>query len=65
LGRQISEREREIAMLEKALAAPDAYAKGPEDFQKQSVRLDAAKTDLESMEEEWLALEEKKETLAG
>ena len=65
LGRQISEREREIAMLEKALAAPDAYAKGPEDFQKPSVRLDAAKTDLESMEEEWLALEEKKETLAG
>jgi len=63
LGRLMPEREAEIAALESALAAADAYARDPEGFQRQSLRLEAAKAELAGLEEEWLDLEEKKEAI--
>ncbi len=64
LGRLIPEREAEIAALETALAAPDAYGRDPEAFQRQSLRLEAARAELEAFEDEWLVLEEKREALS-
>ena len=55
----------EIARLEKTLAAPNFYAKDPAGFQQASDRLTAAQAELESGEERWLELEERRESLAS
>ncbi|MEM7766626.1 MAG: ABC-F family ATP-binding cassette domain-containing protein [Pseudomonadota bacterium] len=65
LGTLMPEREAEIAELEAALAAPDAYGKDPAAFTAKSQRLEAAQADLATMEEEWLTLEEKREALTS
>lgn len=55
----------EIVALETALADPDLYAAKPDAFQSKSGRLGAARAELEEAEMEWLALEEKRETIEG
>ena len=54
-----------IADIEAKLADPAFYAKDPVSFDKVMKSLDKARADLATAEEEWLALEEKRETMAG
>jgi ATP-binding cassette subfamily F protein uup len=63
LDRLMPERQAEIATLESAMADPGLFANQPAEFQKKAARLQAARDELESCELEWLALEEKRETL--
>ncbi|THD59107.1 ABC-F family ATP-binding cassette domain-containing protein [Phenylobacterium sp.] len=52
-----------ISALEAALADPGLYARDPKAFQQRSQELEAVRTGLTSAEEEWLALEERREAL--
>ncbi|MET0271663.1 MAG: ABC-F family ATP-binding cassette domain-containing protein [Phenylobacterium sp.] len=52
-----------IAKLEADLGDPGLYGRDPAGFQKLSQTLDAARARLASAEEEWLALEERREAL--
>ncbi|MFT4254292.1 MAG: ABC-F family ATP-binding cassette domain-containing protein [Caulobacter sp.] len=54
-----------LADLEKKLEDPNLYARDPAGFDKVMKALDKARADLAQAEEDWLALEEKKEALAG
>jgi ATP-binding cassette subfamily F protein uup len=54
-----------IATLETALADPQLYARDPAGFERLSRALEAARTQLGAAEEEWLMLEEQRETLEG
>ncbi|WP_372785179.1 ABC-F family ATP-binding cassette domain-containing protein [Phenylobacterium sp.] len=51
------------AALEARLADPGLYGRDPAAFQKLSRELDAVRAELASAEEEWLALEERREAL--
>jgi ABC transport system ATP-binding/permease protein len=62
---QIEKLNDEIAALEQAMAASDAYAKNPEAFQKKADRLVAAKAEVEAAEERWLELEMMREEVEG
>ena len=53
----------EIAALEARLADPGLYGRDPAGFQQLSRDLDAARARLAAAEEEWLALEERREAL--
>jgi ATP-binding cassette subfamily F protein uup len=64
LNRLMPERQAEIAALEAAMADPDLFTKQAAEFAKKAARLEAARSELESHELEWLALEEKREALA-
>jgi len=55
----------EIAKLETKLEDAGFYARDPVGFDKLMKTLDAARTRLSEGEEEWLALEEKREALGG
>jgi ATP-binding cassette subfamily F protein uup len=55
----------EIAKLEERLADPALYSRDPKAFSDLSARLDALRANVEAAEEEWLLLEEKRESLAG
>jgi ATP-binding cassette subfamily F protein uup len=52
-----------IAAIEARLADPALYGRNPAGFQKLSGELDAARAELAAAEEEWLGLEERRETL--
>jgi ATP-binding cassette subfamily F protein uup len=52
-----------IAALEKELEDPQLYARDPAKFEQVMKALDAARAELLATEEEWLALEEKRESL--
>jgi ABC transport system ATP-binding/permease protein len=52
-----------IATLEKALHDPDLYTRDPAGFDRFSRALEAARSQLSAAEEEWLALEERREAL--
>jgi len=54
-----------IAGLEKKLEDPNFYARDPAGFDKVMKAIDKARADLVTAEEDWLALEEKRETMAG
>ncbi len=54
-----------IADLEAKLHDPNLYAKDPAGFDKLMKALDKARADLATAEEDWLALEEKREAMAG
>ena len=54
----------EIARLERDLSDPDLFAANPDRFSQIAEQLDAAKTALETAEEQWLELEMKREALA-
>ncbi|MCI3181124.1 elongation factor 3 [Caulobacter sp. CCUG 60055] len=55
----------DIAALEKRLEDPGLYARDPAGFDKIMKALDAARLQLGAAEEEWLALEEKRESLGA
>ena len=55
----------EIAAQEKRLEDPGLYARDPKGFDQIMAALDKARATLAAAEEEWLALEEKKEALAA
>ncbi|MEO0393677.1 MAG: ATP-binding cassette domain-containing protein [Pseudomonadota bacterium] len=63
LPKTIETLEAEIAKLEQALAAPDAYAKDAAKFQATADRLAAAKAKRDAAEEQWLELEMKREEI--
>ncbi len=54
-----------IADLEAKLADPGFYARDPKGFDKVMKALDKARADLAQAEEDWLALEEKREAMAS
>jgi ATP-binding cassette subfamily F protein uup len=58
------ERQLEIAALVKARADSALFADDPAEFNMKAARLAAAQSEIETYEQEWLALEEKRETLA-
>jgi len=55
----------DIKAQEKHLEDPSLYAKDPAGFDRLMKSLDAMRAELHAAEEEWLALEEKREGLAG
>ena len=55
----------QIAKLEAALADPSLYGRDPAAFDKTNKALTKARADLSSAEEEWLTLEELKESLTA
>jgi ATP-binding cassette subfamily F protein uup len=59
----IAEAPGKVAALETKLADPGLYARDPSAFQKLSRELDAVRAGLASAEEEWLAIEERREAL--
>jgi ATP-binding cassette subfamily F protein uup len=59
----IAEAPSKAATLEARLADPGLYGRDPTAFQKLSRELDEVRADLTSAEEEWLALEERREAL--
>jgi ATP-binding cassette subfamily F protein uup len=56
---------KDIKTLEAAIADPGLYARDPTGFDRTMKAMDAARAKLAAAEEEWLALEEKRESLAG
>ena len=56
---------RDIATLEKRLEDPALYARDPTGFDKIMKDLDRLRAQLGAAEDEWLALEEKREALAA
>ena len=59
----IAEAPGKLAALEAKLADPGLYARDPAHFQKLSHELDFVRAGLASAEEEWLAIEERREAL--
>jgi ATP-binding cassette subfamily F protein uup len=59
----ITEAPGKLAALEAKLADPGLYARDPSAFQKLSHELDAVRSRLVSAEEEWLAIEVRREAL--
>jgi ATP-binding cassette subfamily F protein uup len=57
--------EADIAALRKALADPNLYARDPAAFSATATKLEAAEAALAEAEEQWLALEMKREALEG
>ncbi|MBT8473047.1 MAG: ATP-binding cassette domain-containing protein [Marinicaulis sp.] len=62
---KISGLEASIAKLKNALEDPDLYERDPETFNKTARRLEAEEQELAAAEEEWLALEIKREAIAN
>ena len=54
-----------ISGLEADLHDPNLYSRDPAGFDRLSKALEAARTELSASEEEWLALEERREALEG
>ena len=63
LEKLIAEAPAKAAALEARLADPGLYGRDPEGFQRLSRELDQAREGLAAAEEEWLALEERREAL--
>ncbi len=63
LNRLMPERQKEIIDLEDAMADSAMFTKDPKGFQTRANRLTAARAELEGYEEEWLALEEKRDAI--
>ena len=57
--------EAEIGELEASLADPELFNSDPDKFRKLTGRLEAAQTELEKAEEDWLAIEALKEDLGA
>ena len=58
IPKEIEETEIKIAKLETKLSDPEFYSSDPQGFQKSAARLEGLKTSLESLELEWLELDE-------
>ena len=57
--------ESEISELESKLSDPNLFNDNPDEFQRINARLEAARTELEQAEMDWMEIEEKKEALAA
>lgn len=57
--------ETEIGELETKLADPNLFNDKPDEFNRINTRLEAARSELEQAELDWMEIEEKKEALAG
>ncbi|MEM9377714.1 MAG: ABC transporter ATP-binding protein, partial [Pseudomonadota bacterium] len=57
--------EAEIAGLEKDLSNPNLFNDDPDEFHRINARLEAARSELEQAELDWMDIEEKKEALAS
>ena len=55
----------EIAKLERSLADPGLYGRNPATFDRLTKSLAAKQAEVASAEEEWLALEDRREALAA
>jgi ATP-binding cassette subfamily F protein uup len=55
----------EIAQLEQTLSDAGAFARDPKAYQATTQRLEAAKTEAEAVEAEWLEIETRREALAA
>lgn len=64
LSQRMPQLSQEVARLERDLSDPDLFAANPDRFSQIAAQLDAAKTALETAEEQWLELEMKREALA-
>jgi ATP-binding cassette subfamily F protein uup len=64
LDRLMPERQDEITSLEDAMADSSLFTKDPKAFHARANRLAAVRNELAALEAEWMALEEKRETLA-
>ena len=64
LDRLIASLPGEIARLEAVVADPGLYARDPKAFNAAMTAMDKARADMAAAETEWLALEEKRETMA-
>jgi len=62
--RQMADLPAEIRRLEEALTDPDLFARRPAQFKTLTSALDAARAALAAAEEDWLALEERRASLA-
>jgi len=65
LEKMLGELPTTIAAHEAKLADPGLYARDPAGFDRIMKAADKARADMASAEEEWMALEEKRESLAG
>ncbi|MEO0428798.1 MAG: ABC-F family ATP-binding cassette domain-containing protein [Pseudomonadota bacterium] len=65
LPAEIDRLTAEIAKLEDLLADPDLFTREPVKFQKATIMLEERRIRLDAAEEEWLELEELRESLAG
>ncbi len=65
LPARIATIEKEIGVIESALADPDLYARDPQKFTKASDLLETKKTALWEAETRWLELEDKRQTLTA
>ena len=65
INERIPELQAEIAALETELGDPDFYVRDAEAFNNASKRIGQAREELESIELEWLEIEEKREALTG
>lgn len=59
----LPELQGQIAALEAEIADPDAYSRDPEAFKAKAARLDRMKSDVGTLEDEWLEIEERREAL--
>ncbi len=64
LDRLIASLPGEIGRLEAVVADPGLYARDPKAFNAAMTAMDKARADLAGAEADWLALEEKRETMA-
>ena len=55
----------QMAKLETDLAAPNLYGRDPSAFHRLTQALETARRDLAASEDEWLALEERREAVEG
>ncbi|MCP4923532.1 MAG: ATP-binding cassette domain-containing protein [bacterium] len=60
---ELKELSKEILSLEKKLSDPNLYTQNPEEFQKTSTQLEEAKEQQEVLEDEWMELENLRESL--
>jgi ATP-binding cassette subfamily F protein uup len=65
LPKKIEALQAEIGGLHQALADPDLYSRDAKAFAARTARLDAAQSELEAAETEWLELEMLREELSG
>jgi ATP-binding cassette subfamily F protein uup len=65
LPKQMQAKEVEIAAFEKKMADPRLFSRDPDGFAKIAAQLEAARTDVHRMEEEWLELEMLREQIEG
>ncbi len=63
IEKELPKIDTEIARLEALMANPNAYSSDPEGFGRSASQLDALRANKDAMEDEWLEIEARRETL--